>query len=482
VSFVREVVDAAPPARPALIELARDGRRRVWGFGEVAAASARLAGRLDRAGIGRGDVVMIFIGNRPEWVLTMLACFRVGAVPVACPEQLRANDLRARLAVAEPVLVVADERNRAELTAAAPECPAWWIPDDALWAAGPPLPGEDLDPDAPCLMTFTSGTSGPPKAVVHARRYLAGQRVQATHWLGAQPGEVVWCTAASGWSKSARNAFLAPWLRGATALLHDGRFDPSERLKIVASERVGTLCMAPTEYRVIAKRATIPRLPSLRSCVAAGEALDPGAIAAWREAAGVEIRDGYGQTETGQLTGYAPGEPVRPGSMGRPLPGFALRVDGEELVVDPATVPTFFSGYRGEPPAARDRPWRTGDRVEIDADGYLWFKGRADDMIISSGYRISPFEVEAALDSHPAVEEAAAVAAPDDERGAIVRAVVVLREGHAGSPALARALQEHVKAETAPYKYPRQVDFVAGLPKTTSGKVRRALLREHSDG
>jgi acyl-coenzyme A synthetase/AMP-(fatty) acid ligase len=309
------------------------------------------------------------------------------------------------------------------------------------------------------------------------QRYLTGQHVQAERWLDARPGDVVWCTAASGWSKSARNAFVAPWLRGATALLHDGRFDPEERLAIAATEGVNVLCMAPTEYRVIAKRVTLPALPRLRRLVAAGEALNPEVIEVWRDATGLEIADGFGQTETGQLTGAPPGEPVRPGSMGRPLPGMRLWVDDGELVVDPRTVPTFFRGYLGHEPAPRDRPWRTGDRVR-EEDGWLYFEGRADDVIVSSGYRIGPFEVESVLVSHPAVAEAAVVGAPDEERGEIVRAVVVLRDGYVGDDALRRELQDHVKAATAPYKYPRRVEFADDLPKTASGKIRRALLRE----
>jgi acyl-coenzyme A synthetase/AMP-(fatty) acid ligase len=292
----------------------------------------------------------------------------------------------------------------------------------------------------------------------------------------------VWCTAASGWSKSARNAFIAPWIRGAAALLHDARFDPAERLDLVEREGVNVLCMAPTEYRVIAKRATLRPIASLRGLVAAGEALNPEVLRAWEEATGLQIRDGYGQTETGQLTGMPPGEEVRPGSMGRALPGIALSIDDGELVADPASVPTFFLGYQGEdglvPPSPG--PWRTGDRVTRDDDGYLHFEGRTDDVIISAGYRIGPFEVESALVEHAAVAEAAVVAAPDDERGSIVRAVVVLRDGFAASDDLARALQDHVKAQTAPYKYPRRIDFAAELPKTASGKVRRALLREQA--
>jgi acyl-coenzyme A synthetase/AMP-(fatty) acid ligase len=475
VNFARDVVDAADPSARALVELARDGARREWTFGEIAERGARMAGTLAAHGVGRGDVVLTLVGNRPEWVLTMLACFRIGAVALPCTEQLRAADLRLRLALARPALVVADERNRAGLEAAGPDCSVLLVPDEALWAAEP-APVAELAPGDPCLVIFTSGTAGEPKAVLHAQRYLAGQRLQAEHWLGARPGELVWCTAGSGWSKSARNVFIAPWLRGAAALLHDARFDPHERLELLEREGVNVLCMAPTEFRVVAKRAAPRPLPALRGLVAAGEALNPEVLRAWQEATGLEIRDGYGQTETGQITGNLAGEPARPGSMGRPLPGVSARVDAGELVVDPATVPTFFVRYLGEPPPAG--PWRTGDRVRADDDGYLWFEGRTDDLIISAGYRIGPFEVESALVEHEAVAEAAVVAAPDEERGSVVRAVVVLRDGFAPSPALARALQEHVRARTAPYKYPRVVDFADALPKTASGKVRRARLRE----
>src|SRR4051794_23728161 len=475
-NFSRDVVDAADPRRLALVELARDGERREWSFAEGAGRSARVAGTLARHGIGRGDVVMTLIGNRPEWVFTMVACLRIGAVVLPCTEQLRANDLRLRLDVTKPTLVVADERNREQLQAAGPSCTVVYVPDDGIYEAEPAPPADVGDED-PALLTFTSGTSGEPKCVVHGGRYAAGQLVQAEHWLGARPGDLVWCTASSGWSKSARNVFVAPWLRGAAALLHDARFEPEERLELLARERVNVLCMAPTEYRVIAKRARLRSFADLRGMVAAGEALNPEVLHAWQGATGLWIRDGYGQTETGQTTGMPIGEPARPGSMGRALPGVALWVEDGELVADPQTVPTFFLGYLGEEPWDRDRAWHTGDRVTQDEDGFLHFEGRADDVIISAGYRIGPFEVESALVSHPAVAEAAAVAAPDEERGAIVRAVVVLRDGHEPGEALAAELKEHVKGETAPYKYPRIVEFVDALPKTTSGKIRRALLR-----
>ncbi len=476
-NFARDVVDTAPAGQRALVELARNGTRREWHFHEVADRSARLAGALAAHGVRQGDVVMTLIGNRPEWVLSMVACFRLGAVALPCNEQLRSKDIRLRLDAADPRMILADERNLVELRAAKPLCEVRTIPDESLFGHDPAPPVE-LDPADPCLITFTSGTTGEPKGIVHGQRYLAGQHLQAEHWLDAREGDLVWCTAASGWSKSARNVFVAPWLRGAAALLHDDRFDPFQRLEILAAERVNVLCMAPTEYRVIAKRATLEPLPALRSLVAAGEALNPEVIRAFHEQIGAEIRDGYGQTETGQLTANPVGFPVRPGSMGRALPGVVLEVIAGELVLtEPRSDPTFFIAELEGSPSPEDRPWHTGDRVSQDEDGYLYFDGRADDLIISAGYRIGPFEVESALISHPAVAEAAVVAAPDEERGSVVRAIVVLRDGYEPSELLAGELQQHVRSQTAPYKYPRIVEFSDALPKTASGKVQRALLR-----
>jgi acyl-coenzyme A synthetase/AMP-(fatty) acid ligase len=469
VNFARDVVDAAPPARRALVAIARDGARSELSFGAVADRSARLAGALAARGVGRGDVVMTLIGNRPEWVYALLACFRLGAVALPSTEQLRPNDLMARFDKIEPRLVIADRRNLETVAASGFAGELVAIPDERLFDAAP-APAAELAPEDPALITFTSGTAGEPKPIRHGQRYLAGQRVQAEHWFGARAGDLCWCTAASGWSKSARNSFIAPWVMGAAALLHDRRFDPEERLAVVEDEGVNVLCMAPTEWRTVAKRTPLRPLPGLRHAVAAGEPLNPEIVRLWQEEVGVSIHDGYGQTETGALTGMPIGPPVRPGSMGKPLPGFRLWVEDGELCADPATIPTFFVD-------GPDGTWRTGDRVAEDDDGYFWFEGRSDDVIISAGYRIGPFEVESALVSHPAVAEAAAVAAPDAERGAVVRAVVVLRDGRAASDELARELQEHVRSETAPYKYPRIVEFADSLPKTTSGKIRRALLR-----
>ncbi|MGZ5338672.1 MAG: acyl-CoA synthetase, partial [Thermoleophilaceae bacterium] len=449
----------------------REHERREISFGEVSERSARLAGALARRGASRGDVVLTLMGNQPEWAYAMVACWRLGAAALPCSEQLRPADLRARADLVGPRAVIAGERNLSTLADAGLETEVLALPDDRLLETGEPAAAVELEPDSPALIVFTSGTAGTPKPIRHGARYLEGQSVQAEHWYDAREGDLCWCTAASGWSLSARNAFVAAWLRGAAALLHDGRFDPDERLELLERERVDVLCMSPTEYRAVAKRSELRPLPSLRHAVAAGEPLNPEVVRAWQDGVGVAIHDGYGQTETGHLTGMPIGPPVRPGSMGRPLPGFRAWIDEGELVIDPKTVPTFFLD------GPRDRPWRTGDRVAEDEDGYLWFEGRTDDVIISAGYRIGPFEVESALLTHPAVAEAAAVAAPDDVRGQVVRAVVVLRDGREPSEQLAGELQEHVKEQTAPYKYPRVVDFEPELPKTHSGKIKRADLR-----
>lgn len=476
---------AVDPPGPALIELARDGSRREYAFDEVVDAAARYGGAFAERGVRSGDVVITLIGNRPEWVFAMLGCWRTGAVVLPCNEMLRAKDLALRIASAAPKLVVTDERNHAELEGSDWDGPTIVIPNESLLDYEP-APLFDAAPDDPALMIFTSGTTGEPKPVVHTHGCLPGQQLQAEHWFNARPGEIAWCTAASGWSKSARNVFLTPWLCGAAAVLHDGRFDPAERMTTIATENVNVLCMAPTEYRVIARRLELERIDSLRQCVSAGEALNAEIFKNWHDGLGVDIHDGYGQTETGAITAVRPGDVIKPGSMGRPMPGIEIHIEEGELWVDPTTVPTFFAGY-GRPgelelPGLHTDPegrkwWRTGDLVSQDEDGYLWFDSRNDDIISSAGYRIGPFEVESALISHRAVAEAAAVALPDAERGSVVRAVVVLKDGYEGDEALATELQDHVKSVTAPYKYPRVIDFVDSLPKTASGKIRRAELR-----
>jgi acyl-coenzyme A synthetase/AMP-(fatty) acid ligase len=487
VNLTTDLLERFPASKPALVTISAEGERRVWHFGELIARSAGLSGGLAARGVGRGDVVMTLVGNRIEWVLSLLACWRMGAIALPCSTQLRRGDLEHRVAVTSPALCVGEE----ELLADLPDGVERMTLDD-VWAVldedrpqAPPVEPADLGPEDGALVVFTSGTTGKPRGVLHVQRYLPGQRAQAHHWLGAAEDELVWCTTATGWSKSARNVFLAPWLCGAAALLVAGRFDPAQRLEVCEREGVNVLCQAPTEYRILAKRGLVRPVGSLRRAVSAGEALDPGVIAEWREHAAIEICDGYGQTETGHVTGNLAGEPVRDGSMGRPLPGFEVRVVGDEpgtpgeLQVRAASCPTFFGRYLGAggpPELVEDEWWPTGDLVRSDADGYLWYESRADDLILSSGYRIGPFEVESALASHPAVAEAAAVPVPDAERGQIVKAIVVLREGEP-SDALARELQDHVKRTTAPYKFPRIVEFAEALPRTSSGKIKRAELR-----
>ncbi len=476
-NLIEDLLEQFPSSKPALLAIGADGERRVWHFGELIAMSAGLSGAFAARGVRRGDVVLTLVGNRLEWVLAMLACWRMGAVPLPCNTQLRRKDLDLRAAITNPRLCVADE----DLAAALPEgvevmtlAEIAGVLDEDRPQDMPAAPA-DLEPADPALIVFTSGTTGEPRAALHTQRYLPGNRVQAEHWLGARDGDLVWCTTATGWSKSARNVFLAPWLCGAAAMVVDGRFDPESRLALAEREGVDVLCQAPTEYRVLAKRTELRPVPSLRRLVSAGEPLDPWVLDAFRDGLELDVHDGYGQTETGQLTGNLVGEAARAGSMGKPLPGFDLRVSDGELQLRAASCPTFFARYLDGEPFAGEW-WPTGDGVRRDDDGYLYFESRRDDLILSAGYRIGPFEVEAALLSHPNVAEAAAVPAPDPERGAVVRAVVVPRDREP-SAELAAELQEHVKSVTAPYKYPRIVDFATELPRTSSGKVKRAELR-----
>src|SRR6476469_4529269 len=482
-------MEESPASRLGIVAVDAPGDRRDHYFGELVAQSAGLSGAFAARGVRRGDVVMTLVGNRIEWVLTLLACWRMVAVALPFSTMLRRADLEHRVAAADPKLCVGEAALLAELPDGVP---AMTMADvarvlDEDLAQETPAAIEQMGPEDPALIVFTSGTTGEPRGVVHAYRYLFGQQIQAEHWFGSRKGDLAWCTTATGWSKSARNVFLAPWLTGAAAVIHDGRFDPAERLDFVEALGVNVLCQAPTEYRMIAKRTALRPLPKLRRMVSAGEPLEAETIAAWHAATGLQAADGYGQTETGHISGNHVGVPVREGSMGKPLPGLETRIipsegtgsegsSAGELQLRAASSHTFFSRYLdGE--RFGGEWWPTGDLVREDEDGYLYFEGRDDDIILSSGYRIGPFEVESALLSHPAVAEAAAVAAPDPERGAVVRAIVVPHEREP-SEELARELQEHCKRETAPYKFPRIIEFASELPKTSSGKIRRAALRE----
>lgn len=476
-NFIEDVMERSPASRLGIVAVDAEGNRRNWYFGELIARSAGLSGAFAARGVKRGDVVMTLVGNRIEWALALLACWRMGAIALPCSPQLRRHDLELRASAAAPALCVVAEEMLGGLPDEVPTMTLAEVAEtlDEDRPQETPAAIEQMDAEDPALIVFTSGTTGEPRGVVHPYRYLTGQQAQAEHWLGSRPGELAWCTTAPGWSKSARNVFLAPWLTGAAAVIHEGRFDPAERLDMIEALAVDVLCQAPTEYRMLAKRTALRRLPSLRRMVSAGEALEAETIAAFREATGLEPADGYGQTETGHISGNLEGEPVRPGSMGKPLPGVVVRVIDGELQLEASSSPTFFLRYLdGE--RFEGEWWPTGDLVRQEEDGHLWFEGRGDDVIISSGYRIGPVEVESTLLGHSAVAEAAVVAHPDPERGAVVRAIVVPRNREP-SDELARELQEHCKRETAPYKFPRIIEFAAELPKTTSGKIKRAELR-----
>lgn len=486
-NFIEDVIQRYPFGKPALLALDADGGRRVWHFSELFAMSAGLSGAMAARGVERGDAVMTLAGSRVEWVLAMLACWRMGAVAMPCNPQLRRKDLQLRINAADPALCIGEEQFLSEM----PDGVDCLDMDDVERILDedhrqePPAESVDLAPEDPAVIIFTSGTTGDPRGVLYPQRYLTGQELQAEHWFGAAEGDLAWCTAAPGWSKSTRNVFIAAWLRGAAAVIHDGRFDPEERWRLVGREGVSVLCQAPTEYRMLATRVELGPVPGLRRLVSAGEPLNPEVIAHFRERVGMGIGDGYGQTETGAVSGMRPGEddPRRDGSMGRPLPGIDARVvdhrgapaESGELQVRPRSLPTFFTEYLGGERFTGEW-WPTGDHARLDEEGYLWFQGRDDDIILTAGYRVGPFEVESALVSHPAVAEAAAVSAADPERGSVVRAVVVLRDGEP-SERLAAELQEHVKRVTAPYKHPRVVEFADELPKTSSGKIMRARLR-----
>jgi acyl-coenzyme A synthetase/AMP-(fatty) acid ligase len=490
-NFARDVVERADPAALALRFVDSGGGVRDLTFGEVVERASRWTALLRRRGIARGDRLLVLVGKIPDWHAVMLAALKTGAVAIPCSEMLRAKDLDFRARHAGARLLVADPRCRSEVEAMAEASDVVYLDEAEL---------DDTDAataetaaDEPALILYTSGTTKDPKGVVHTHRYTRAKRAQAERWLDARPGDLVWCTAGTGWAKSIWNVLLGPWSCSAAIVLHEGGFDPEGRFRLLEQLGPTVLCQAPTEYRLMAKLADIGRhdLSGVRHLVSAGEPLNPEVIRAFESAFGRTIHDGYGQTENTLLVGNFPGAEIRPGSMGRPAPGYDVRVidfGGQEApageegdIALRGNAPALFAGYWNSPEETaavyRGDWYVTGDRAVRDEDGYLWFTGRADDVILSAAYRIGPFEVESALLEHAAVAESAVVGKPDPDRGQIVKAFVVLRPGEAGSAALLRELQAHCKRVTAPYKYPREIEFVAELPKTRSGKIRRVELR-----
>lgn len=509
-NFARDVIDvlASNEAdRSALVFV--DGARRSTrsSFKAISDASQRYAAALRDLGIVKGERVIVLLPKIPGWLLSMLALDRLGAVVVPCSEQLRAKDLLFRANHSEARAIVAHVSNAAEVDAMRGDAKTLqrfailggerdgWDSLEPRVEKAVPFAGVPTLPADLAYIVYTSGTTKDPKGVVHDHAYTFAKRMQAAFWLDAKPADLVWCTAGTGWAKSLWNVLLGPWSCGSTIVLHEAAFVPEERMELLAELGVTVLCQAPTEYRLEAKLDRLGerwKLPKLRHCVSAGEPLNPEVIARWKEAFGLTILDGYGQTENSLLVANLPGMEIRPGSMGKPTPGHEVAVIGEDgkrlgagEVGDVAVrgrPPTLFKGYyKNEEETQRsfrDGWYVTGDRAQLDDDGYFWFVGRADDVISSAGYRIGPFEVESALLEHPAVAESAVVGSPDRERGNIVKAFIVLRPGHSPSEELVQELQEHCKRVTAPYKYPREIEFVAELPKTRSGKIRRVELRQ----
>lgn len=447
-----------------------DGEPRPVGGAEIEERTARAAAGLAGRGVGEGSLVLVRLPRSLAWLVALRALWRLGAVTVACPHQLTERDVESRMRRSGAAIALLEPAD---------------VPDGA--AASAP-PAADPGPAAAAFLLYTSGTEGEPKGALHTRSYVAANRLQTARWMGVRPSDRIWCTAAAGWSKSLRNVWLAAELTGAETVIHEGRFDAAERLRLLAAVAPQVLCMSPTEYRMCAAAAGFGGQPlaGLREAVAAGEALDAATVARWREAYGVTVRDGYGQTETGALAGVPVGGAAPDGAIGRPLRGIQLELrDGGELWARAASVPTFFDGYWDDAEATRARLrdgwWQTGDLAR-EEDGVLWFAGRMDDVISSSGYRIGPGEVEEALRSHPAVRECAVVGIPDAERGEIVHADVITAPGTAVGDSLAEALRRHVRCVTAPYKYPRSIRFVDSLPRTATGKLRRSAVRDDLAG
>jgi acyl-coenzyme A synthetase/AMP-(fatty) acid ligase len=490
-----------------------DSGERELTFRHFAERSDRLANALEELGLGPGDRVLVMLPRVVEWWESLLGLEKARCVAMPATTLLTPKDIDYRLDAAAASAVITDAAN-AEKVDTAPRSkalkakivvgatrPGWSAYGEIVDRAAPARKRSLTPAQEPSLLYFTSGTTGHPKMVLHTHASIGlGHEVTGRYWLDLKPGDLHWNISDTGWAKAAWSSFFGPWTCGATLLVQHstGKFAAPEILRFLATYPVTTLCGPPTVYRMLVQedlKDVRSGCPTLRHCVAAGEPLNPEVIETWQKATGLTIRDGYGQTETVVLCGNFPPVEVRLGSMGKPTPGFDLAViddAGERLPpgregdiavrVEPERPLGLFKEYWKNPEAMAasfHHGWyTTGDRGMTDEDGYFWFVGRADDVIISAGYRIGPFEVESALIEHPAVAEAAAVASPDPVRGAIVKAFVVLAPGHDGSDALATELQEHTKKVTAPYKYPREIEFVTELPKTISGKIRRLELRE----
>lgn len=501
---------AEDPEAPAVLSLDAAGEViRLDTAADLARGSRVAARALLAAGVGKGDRVLVVLPRVPEWYEVMLGAMRIGAVPIPGPNLLTPKDLAFRLGATGASAVVTDAPGATKVDATGTVltqrfCVGEGAPDGwSDWAGALADAGDGATPEDPTgredplLLYFTSGTVSQPKMVEHTQEYGFAHISTARFWHDLRPGDVHWTLTDTGWAKAAWGTLFGQFHERACVVQADlGRPDAALLLGIIERHAVTSLCAPPTLYRTLVQADFSPfDLSALRHCTSAGEPLNPEVIRAWKEGTGgLVVHDGYGQTETAALVANYRSVDVRPGSMGLPVPGWDLAVLDDELepagpgVVghvavrhDPVRPVGLFHGYLGDDGATDavfKGPWYlTGDKAAMDADGFFWFEGRGDDVITSSAYRIGPFEVESALIEHAAVAESAVVGKPDPERTEIVVAFVILAPGHEPSDELAKALQDHVKALTAPYKYPREIHFVPELPKTVSGKIRRSELR-----
>ncbi|WP_107838067.1 acyl-CoA synthetase MbcS [Metasolibacillus meyeri] len=506
-NIVDEFEKHAVGDKKALIIQHEDGQREEITYVELIARANQVANVFYANGLQKGDVILVMLPRSVEAYLTYIGALKAGLIIIPSSELLRAKDIDYRIEHAEVKAIVANENYIAELDEVqhlnglvlfvAGEAEKPWISFvNEINAASTQFDAPTTLATDMAFLAYTSGTTGNPKGAVHPHSWgYAHLRTTANNWLGVHDGDIVWATAAPGWQKWIWSPLLATLGSGATAFVYTGKFDTVKYLTLLQNIGVNVLCCTPTEYRMMAKAENLSsyNLEKLRSAVSAGEPLNREVIETFKREFNVQVRDGYGQTENTLLVGTLFGMESRPGSMGKPTPGNVVEIiDEYGEIVDVGVVgdiavhnstPALFKGYYKDVERTqmqfRGDWFITGDQAYKDEDGYFWFQGRNDDIIISSGYTIGPFEVEDALVKHPAIRECAVVASPDAVRGSIVKAFVVLcDENMKNSPTIVTELQEHVKALTAPYKYPRAIEFLDELPKTASGKIRRVALRK----
>lgn len=485
--------------RTALWIVDEDGREEKRSFSELKARSNQVANFLRARGIGRGDRILLMLGNVPELWETMLAAMKLGAVVIPATTLLTGDDLKDRLERGKVKAVVTEHALTERFSGLAEGAvkisvggahPGWTAFDEAFGAEADFTPEGETRADDLLLLYFTSGTTSKPKLVAHTHTSYPVGHLSTMYWLGLRPGDVHLNISSPGWAKHAWSNFFAPWNAEATVFIYRyQRFDAASVLRAIEKHGVNTLCAPPTVWRMFVLEDLKAYKTQLRELVSAGEPLNPEVIAAVEEAWGLTIRDGYGQTETTAQVGNTPGQPIKPGSMGRPLPGYQVVLldpdgreadEGEIAIKLEARPAGLMRGYLDDPERTQavmsGGYYRTGDVARRDEDGYFWYIGRADDVFKSSDYRISPFELESVLIEHEAVAEAAVVPSPDPIRLSVPKAYVVLAPGFEPSREVARSIFAYVRQRVAPYKRIRRLEF-AELPKTISGKIRRVQLR-----